>query len=90
MANPVLPEGGNVLLEPVKKENKIGRFYLQSDLRGGILTKGRVLAIGPWIESQTYKVGDVVVLKSYTGSPVQHDGKQFLIVPDAELLYVEG
>lgn len=88
--HPLIPEGANVLLEPVKRENKIGRFHLQSDVAAdGGFSRGKVLAIGPWVEGITLKVGETVVMKSYTGSPVQHDGKEYLIVPAKELLYAE-
>jgi len=86
----LLPEGDNVLVDPIRRSGKIGSFNLPVGVKGGTQTRAVVLAVGPWVKSPSLKVGETVVMKSYSGTPVQHQGKECLIVPTQDLLYVEG
>ncbi len=45
----------------------------------------KVLAIGS-IENPAISIGDVVLFKKYSGSEVEFEGKQLLVIPYADLL----
>jgi chaperonin GroES len=45
----------------------------------------KVLAIGS-IENPAISIGDVVLFKKYSGTEVEFEGKQLLVIPYADLL----
>jgi chaperonin GroES len=81
------PLNQNVILD-ITEDNK------QQKTAGGIIIPdtakekpayAKVVAVGN-IENLEIKVGDIVFYKKFSGTELEHEGKNYLVVPYAELL----
>ncbi len=81
------PLNENVLLELTDEftENKTASGIIIPDSAQEKPSLGRVLALGN-IEDAAIKSGDVVMYKKFAGNKVELDGKEFLILPYADIL----
>lgn len=81
------PLNENVLLELTDEftEEKTASGIIIPDSAKEKPSLGRVLALGH-IEDAAVKPGDVVMYKKFAGNKVELDGKEFLILPYADIL----
>jgi len=81
------PLNENVLLELTDEftENKTASGIIIPDSAQEKPSLGRVLALGN-IEDAAINSGDVVMYKKFAGNKVELDGKEFLILPYADIL----
>ena len=87
----IQPLSGNVLIE---------KSDAQTVSKGGIIipesakerpAEGVIAALAADASTEI-AVGDLVIYKKYSGTEIKHDGKEYLIVPDNDILakYVEA
>ena len=81
------PLNENVLLELTDEftEEKTASGIIIPDSAKEKLALGRALALGN-IEDASINPGDVVMYKKFSGNKVELDGKEYLILPYADIL----
>ncbi len=81
------PLNENVLLELTDEfaENKTSSGIIIPDTAKEKPSLARVVALGN-IEEPAIAPGDVVLYKKYSGNKVELDGKEYLILPYADIL----
>lgn len=90
------PLGDHVVVEAVEQEEKTASgIYLPDTASKEKPSQGKVLAVGAGklLESGTIvppavKVGDEVIFAKYCGTQVKHQGKEYLILDERDLLAV--
>lgn len=94
MAN-IKPLGDRVVLEAEAKEETTRSGIVLPDTAKEKPQEGRVVAAGPGRRTDAgelvkleVKVGDKVLFAKYAGTEVKVDGKEFLIVREADILAV--
>ena len=81
------PLADRVLVEPLAAEEKVGGIYIP-DTAKEKPQKGKVVAVGPGTKDNpvTLKVGDDVLYGKYSGTELQHDGGDYLIMKENDIL----
>ena len=79
-----------VLIEPAAAETKTSSGLYIPDTAKEKPQKGIVVAAGPGTKENpvTLKVGDTVLYGKYAGTELQHDGKDFLIMKESDILAI--
>ena len=80
------------LIEPVQAETKTASGIIIPDTAKEKPQEGTVIAVGNGKvdEPMTVKVGDKVLYGKYAGTELKLDGKDFLIVKEADLFGIIG
>ena len=85
------------MLKPTRNRVLVTRKKVEQKTAGGIImpesaveeekeTTGEIVAAGPTVEGM--KVGDVVLFGEHAGTDVKMDGKDYLLLPDEEVLAI--
>ena len=86
------PLGSHVVVEPVVQEEKTASgIYLPDTAAKEKPQQGKVIAVGSGKytdNGQLIKPGDEVVFAKYSGTPVKHDGKDYLILEERDILAI--
>ena len=85
-----------VVVEPVVQEEKTASgIYLPDTAAKEKPQQGKVIAVGTGKYTDNgqlikleVKAGDEVVFAKYSGTPVKHDGKDYLILEERDILAV--
>ncbi len=91
----IRPLADRILLETLEAETKTqGGIYIPDNAKEKP-QKGKVVAVGAGrkndkgeVVALEVKVGDVVLYGKYSGTEVQFDGKDYLIVKESDLLAI--
>lgn len=86
----IQPLGKNVLIEPVKKEEKTeSGIFLPENAAQERSQQGKVVAVG---ESDDIRVkkGQTVLFKEYSDMKVEHEGKEYVVVSSKDILAIIG
>ena len=83
-----------VIVKPIKEEETMYGNIIVPDLGKDKNEKGTVVAVGPGKPSVTgdhffktqIQVGDVVILPTMGFSKLEHDGEEFFIGPEQQIL----
>ncbi len=86
------PLADRVLIEPTAAETTTASGIIIPDTAKEKPQEGTVVAVGPGKKDEptTVKVGDKVLYGKYSGSELKLEGKDFLIVKEADLLGIIG
>ena len=86
MAN-IKPLADRVLVEPAEAESKTASGIIIPDTAKEKPQRGKVVAVGNGKkdEPMTVKPGDVVLYGKYSGTEIQVDGKDYLIMKEADI-----
>ena len=84
MAN-IQPLEGNVLLEPVDADTVTSGGIIIPESSKESPAEGTVVALGASATDEI-AVGDRVIYKKYGGTSLTHEGSDYLIVPDTDIL----
>ena len=81
------PLADRVLIEPTPAEEKTSSGLIIPDTAKEKPLKGTVVAAGPGKtdEPMTVKVGDSVIYGKYSGTEIKLDGKNYLIMREADI-----
>ncbi|CAD2073739.1 co-chaperone GroES [Phocicoccus pinnipedialis] len=89
------PLGNRVIVDISEKEETTKSGIILTDASKEKPVQGRVVAVGPGnvFENGTVtpldvEVGETVIYSKYAGVEVEHDGKDYLILTDNEILAV--
>ncbi|HLP12571.1 MAG TPA: co-chaperone GroES [Flavobacteriales bacterium] len=86
MAN-IKPLADRVLIEPAEAESKTASGIIIPDTAKEKPQRGKVVAVGNGKkdEPMTVKVGDHVLYGKYSGTEIQVEGKDYLIMKEADI-----
>ncbi|MFQ3334775.1 MAG: chaperonin GroES [Candidatus Arcticimaribacter sp.] len=86
----IKPLADRVLIEPAAAETKTSSGLYIPDTAKEKPQKGIVIAAGPGTKENpvTLKAGDTVLYGKYAGTELQHDGKDFLIMKENDILAI--
>lgn len=82
------PLSDRVVIEPLEAKDRTEGGILLPDSAQEKPHRGKVLAVGPGTEKGpvAVKAGDEVLYGNYAGHQVQHEGRDFLIMTEADIL----
>jgi len=90
MATKVKPLADRVLVEPASAEEKTAGGIIIPDTAKEKPQKGKVIAVGNGKkdEPMTVKGGDTVLYGKYTGTEINIDGKDYLIMKESDIFAI--
>ena len=86
----IQPLADRVLVAPAAAETTTSSGIIIPDTAKEKPQKGTVVAVGPGTKEQpvTVKVGDQVLYGKYSGTELQHEGEDYLIMRESDLLAI--
>lgn len=83
----VKPLADRVLIEPAEAESKTAGGIYIPDTAKEKPQRGKVVAVGTGKKDEpiTVKVGDTVLYGKYSGTEIQIDGKDYLIMRESDI-----
>ena len=86
----IKPLADRVLIEPAAAETQTSSGLYIPDTAKEKPQKGIVVAVGPGTKEDpvTLSVGDTVLYGKYAGTELQHDGKDFLIMKENDIIAI--
>ncbi len=86
----IKPLADRVLIEPAAAEEKTASGLIIPDTAKEKPQKGTVVAIGPGTKENpiTVKVGQTVVYGKYSGTELPHNGVDYLIMKESDILAI--
>jgi chaperonin GroES len=83
----IKPLGDRVVIEPTEQQEKTESGIILPDTAQEKPQEGKVLAVG---DCETIKKDDLVLYPKYSGTEINHKGKDVLIISEKEVLAVVG
>ncbi|MCF6242329.1 MAG: co-chaperone GroES [Bacteroidales bacterium] len=86
----IKPLGNRVLIEPSVSEEKTASGIIIPDTAKEKQQSGIVLAVGSGSKDNPMevKVGDKVIYGKFSGTEIEHNGKEYLILEQADILAI--
>ena len=86
----IKPLADRVLVEPAAAETKTSSGIIIPDTAKEKPQRGTVVAVGPGTTENpvTVKVGDTVLYGKYAGTELNHEGVDYLIMKEADILAI--
>jgi chaperonin GroES len=86
----IKPLADRVLVEPAAAETKTASGIIIPDTAKEKPQKGTVVAVGKGTKENpiTVAVGDNVLYGKYAGTELQHEGKDYLIMKESDILAI--
>jgi len=86
----IKPLADRVLVEPMQAETKTASGIIIPDNAKEKPQKAIVVAVGDGTKdhSMTVKVGDLVLYGKYSGTELKHEGKDYLIMSEKDILAI--
>ena len=86
----VKPLADRVLVEPAAAETKTSSGIIIPDTAKEKPQKGNIVAVGPGTKENpvTLKVGDIVLYGKYSGTELNHEGNDYLIMKENDILAI--
>ncbi len=83
------PLADRVLVEPLAAEEKVGGIYIP-DTAKEKPQKGKIVAVGPGDKDNkvTLKVGNCVLYGKYSGTEINYEGSDYLIMKESDILAI--
>ena len=84
------PLHDRVLIQSLDSEEKTSGGIIIPDTAKEKPQKGKIVAVGPGTKDNpvTVKVGDVVLYGKYSGTELNHEGKDYLIMKENDILAI--
>ncbi len=84
------PIADRVIIKPAPAEEKTKGGLIIPDTAKEKPQRGEVIAVGPGKEDQkpTVKKGDIVLYGKYSGQEISHEGTDYLIMREEEILCI--
>ena len=86
----IKPLADRVIVEPAAAETKTSSGIIIPDTAKEKPQKGNIVAVGPGTKDNpvTVKVGDVVLYGKYSGTELNHEGIDYLIMKENYILAI--
>jgi len=81
----VIPIGQNVMILPTPKETTINGFLIPDSAIEHPVS-GTAVAVGP--DAKQVKVDQIVIFPQNFGAPIQVEGKDYIVLPEAKILSI--
>ena len=90
MALKIQPLSDRVLVEPQEAETKTASGLYIPDSAKEKPQKGKIVAVGPGTKENpvTLKTGDIVLYGKYAGTELQHNGIDYLIMKESDIIAI--
>jgi len=90
MALNIKPLGSRVIIESAEAETKTASGIFIPDTAKEKPQRGTIVAVGPGTKEEevTVKVGETVLYGKYSGTEVSIEGKEYLIMKEADIYAV--
>jgi chaperonin GroES len=90
MALKIKPLADRVLIEPMAAETKTASGIIIPDNAKEKPQKGKVVAVGNGTkdEKMTVSVGNIVLYGKYAGTDLKHEGQDYLIMRESDILAI--
>jgi chaperonin GroES len=84
------PIADRVIIKPAPADEKTKGGLIIPDTAKEKPQRGEVVAVGPGKKDQapTVKVGDIVLYGKYSGQEISHEGTDYLIMKEEEILCI--
>ena len=84
------PINDRVIVKPAKAESKTKGGIIVPDTAKEKPQKGKIVAVGPGKDGikMTVKKGDTVLYGKYAGQELNHDGNDYLIMREDDVLVI--
>jgi len=84
------PINDRVIVKPDPAEEKTAGGIIVPDTAKEKQQKGKVIAVGPGKDgiAPTVKIGDTVLFGKYSGTELSHEGEDYLIMREDDILIV--
>ena len=83
----IKPLGDRVVVEPSARQEKTESGIILPDTAQEKPQEGKVFAVG---DCENIKKGDIVLYPKYSGTEINHEGQDILIMSEKEVLAVVG
>ena len=86
----IKPLADRVLVEPLEAETKTASGIIIPDSAKEKPQQGKVVAVGKGKKDHdmTVKIGDLVLYGKYSGSELKHEGSDYLIMREEDILAI--
>ena len=86
----IKPLADRVLVEPSAAETKTASGIIIPDSAQEKPQKGKVIAVGPGTKENpiTLKAGDHILYGKYSGTELKHEGGEYLIMRESDILAI--
>ncbi|MAZ57951.1 MAG: co-chaperone GroES [Flavobacteriales bacterium] len=86
----IKPLADRVLVEPSAAETKTASGIIIPDSAQEKPQKGKIIAVGPGTKDNpvTLKAGDNILYGKYSGTELKHDGGNYLIMRESDILAI--
>ena len=86
----IKPLADRVLVEPSAAETKTASGIIIPDTAQEKPQKGKIVAVGPGTKDNpiTLKVGDNILYGKYSGTELKHEGADYLIMKESDILAI--
>ncbi|MBJ04539.1 MAG: co-chaperone GroES [Flavobacteriales bacterium] len=86
----IQPLADRVLVEPSAAETKTASGIIIPDSAQEKPQKGKIIAVGPGTKENpvTLKKGDKILYGKYSGTELKHEGSDYLIMRESDILAV--
>ena len=86
----IRPLADRVLIEPAAAETKTASGIIIPDTAQEKPQKGKVVAVGPGTKDNpiTLKVGDNILYGKYSGTEINHEQSDYLIMRESDILAI--
>ena len=86
----IKPLADRVLVEPLEAETKTASGIIIPDTAKEKPQKGKVVAVGPGDNDNkvTLKIGDCVLYGKYSGTEINYEGSDYLIMKESDILAI--
>lgn len=86
----IKPLGTRVLIQPIAAETKTASGIIIPDSAKEKPQQGKVVAAGNGKEGEAMevKVGDIVMYGKYAGTEISHEGNDYLIMNQSDILAI--
>lgn len=86
MEVPFIPMFDRVLIEPVPEKKVTESGIILATEKKKMAAEGYIKAVG--VSVQLLKIGDKVIYEQYTGHKIKTDEKEYIILPEEEILCI--
>ena len=82
------PLHNRIIISTTKPETVSQGGIIIPDVATEQQNKGYIMAVGPLVENPSVVPGKLAVYGQYSGVEIEHDGREYLIMRETDLLYI--
>lgn len=87
-ANFPRPLHNRIIVSVEKPETQTAGGIIIPDVAAEQQNRGYIMAVGPRVEDPAVQVGKIAVYGEYCGTDIDHDGRDYLIMRESDVLFI--